>query len=571
MPDFRQKTHVVKPLQDIRKRFELLSTRRVLLINRLGGIGDILCARLLFEDLKQVPGVGEVTFAVPRKYLPLIQDHPFIDHKIAVESLNMDTVEDHYVLIKDITMVPGKVERRAMPEVTRNRADVLAGSIGLSLTSHRGHLTFTDEEMTFAREYLDRLGPGKKIGIAPVTSHPSKDIPIPLVQDLIGWCRQEGALLLIFHDRDLPIKGGITCRGLGLREWMAVTSLLDAVVAPASAMFWISQLTARPTVAVFGCEDLRVFGKYHLNLRIIERRAKGTRLPYSTVVGKQDRVEPFKGDWVYCPCWDALKCAYKEWGDYPPLCLESIQPEEITRELKEILNAPDPAEAFDRDYFMKRGHLGWYNAEAWGTDNTFHQSYAGFIIDVLGLSPGDRLLDVGAAFGDLVYHLRQQGIDAHGVDISKYTVKTRHVSTLKQADVSMGLPYRDGFFDVVISRDCLEHIPETRVLDALNHIERVLKPAGLAFLAIATDYFDKETQKRVHKIKQDPTHVCIRDTTWWHWKLKKAGLIPDDAVGGRVSAHPLVSGNRWEIFTARSGNGTGVGKDEHRGKRRLRF
>jgi ADP-heptose:LPS heptosyltransferase len=321
---------------DIEKQCRVFSKCDVLLINRRGGIGDILCARLLFEDLRQIPQIGQISFAVPRKYLPLIKDHPFIDHKLAAEDLTTEAYED-YAFVKDITYTPDDLEFRIRPKIEQNRADIYADSIGLILKQYEGHLVFTDQEMEFARQFVNYFGDRQKIGIAPFTSHVSKDLPFQLVENLIFWCRHKQVIPLIFHDEGMiGIKDVIVVNQLTLREWMAVVSLLDVVVTASTAMFWVAQLTNRPTVVIAGFEDAQVFGKYHSNLTIIQRRAKGERQLYSTIMQKQ-KIEKFQGDWSYCPCWNAGRCAFKKWGEYPLFCLESIHIDEIIESLNRIL------------------------------------------------------------------------------------------------------------------------------------------------------------------------------------------------------------------------------------------
>ncbi|MDO9463824.1 MAG: methyltransferase domain-containing protein [bacterium] len=543
------KEHVKIVDLDVRAQCEISSQCNILLINTLGGIGDILCTRLIFEDLKQVPKIGKITFAVPCKYLSLIEDCPFIDHILAVEDLKPNCY-NQYILAKDITQVPGEIECRTMPNVTENRADIIAGSIGLKLKSHQGHLTFTDQEIKWAQEYIDQFGSNKKIGIAPFSTHLSKDLDISLVEQLVLWCQDKDITSLIFHNKEVNIEGAVIIKDLTLRQWMAVVSLLDAVVTVSTAMFWISQLTYRPTVAVFGCEDLQVFGKYHLNLLSVQRRSIRNILKYASITAKQEEIKEFQGEWSYCPCWDARKCAFKKWNDYPPLCLESIKADKIIEKIETLLDAPNLTSCFDENYFMTHGHLGWYDGSAWGIQNEFHKKYAEFLLTVLPAIPG-RLLDVGGAFGDLVYHLREQGIDAYGVEISEYAVEHRHVQTLYQADVSEKIPFASEFFDMVISRDCLEHIPEGKISATLLNIKRVLKIGGMAFLAIATNFRDKETKKRSNKIFRDATHVTIRDSTWWIKKLEQTGMVEDRETSRRAMEYPLAHDNDWKIFVFR--------------------
>lgn len=550
MPRFKE-TPTPEEVIGIKKHLEIASKGKVLLINRLGGMGDILCARLIFEDLKQIPNLRHVTFAVPKQFLPLIKDHPFIDKKIAVESLIDVNLRQEYTFIHDLTLVCGRVEHRTLPEVTENRSDIMANSFGLQLKNHNGHLTFSNAEINFAEKFLTKLGNDPKIIIAPFTADASKDLSFDLTQNLIDWCRKKGLIPILIYPHPLKFKHAIIPENFSIRHWMAVISKADAVVTAATATFWISHLTYRPTVAIFGCEDLRIFGKYHLNLVSIQRRAKEKIKPYANIKSNQDSIEQHDGTWAYCPCWNARKCAYKKWTHYPPLCLESIQLDEITKPLQKLLNPIDPCNLFDQSYFLKSGHLGWYDESAWGISNLFHKQYAQFLSNLLQLQSGTSVLDIGTAFGDLVYHLRENGVDAHGVDISTFTVWNKHAQTIKQADVSKELPYASNSFDFVVSRDCLEHIPEKRVPQALKNIARVLKFGGYAVLQIATNYYDKELKKRKNLVCLDPTHVCIRDRTWWEWMLKRAGLRQDGHISKQARKHQMVVENNWEVFVFR--------------------
>ncbi|GAF79599.1 unnamed protein product, partial [marine sediment metagenome] len=326
-----QQAMPAEPKISSEKRLEVAALGRVLLINRLGGVGDILCARLIFEDLKRMPNIGDTAFAVPRRYLPVIEDHPYIDCKIAVEDL--ENVTD-YVISKDITEVCDKLERWTRGNINQNRADIYADSIGLKLKNHNGHLSFTDREMEFAKVFMRQLGKGKKVGIAPFTSHASKDLGKQLARDLVFWCRRRKAMPLVFHDEKISIEEAEVVSGLPLRQWMAVVSLLDAVVTASTAMFWVAQLTRRPTVVIAGYEDARVFGKYHPDLAIVQRCARGER---KLIARQEKEIEKFNGDWSHCPCWSAQRCAFRKWREYPLFCLDSIRIDEVVKPLARIL------------------------------------------------------------------------------------------------------------------------------------------------------------------------------------------------------------------------------------------
>jgi SAM-dependent methyltransferase len=77
-----------------------------------------------------------------------------------------------------------------------------------------------------------------------------------------------------------------------------------------------------------------------------------------------------------------------------------------------------------------------------------------FLVDVLGLSPGDRLLDVGCGPGRHAHAFGRRGIQVHGVDISERFVALAAEGappgvTFERLD-ARALPY-DGEFDAAIS------------------------------------------------------------------------------------------------------------------------
>lgn len=102
-----------------------------------------------------------------------------------------------------------------------------------------------------------------------------------------------------------------------------------------------------------------------------------------------------------------------------------------------------------------------------------------FLDEAGPLPAGARLLEIGSGKGRLLQHLCARGYDAHGVEAREDMIaeSRRLYGTLPLHSVSgPALPFADATFDVVLSFDVFEHIPDS---DAhLREVARVLTPGG---------------------------------------------------------------------------------------------
>lgn len=123
-------------------------------------------------------------------------------------------------------------------------------------------------------------------------------------------------------------------------------------------------------------------------------------------------------------------------------------------------------------------------------------------VKLLGLRPGDRLLDLGCGQGRhaisffLQADINVVGLDQSDADLSvarqrltELTAGNTHIRTCKflKGD-GLNLPFAEHSFDQVVCSEVLEHIPDYPKM--LQEIRRVLKPGGT--LAVSVPSFFPE-------------------------------------------------------------------------------
>lgn len=92
----------------------------------------------------------------------------------------------------------------------------------------------------------------------------------------------------------------------------------------------------------------------------------------------------------------------------------------------------------------------------------------------IALTPTGTVLDVGCGDGLLLQMLKEQGIEAKGVDISDVAVEVctqKGFTVLKNDFTTDALPFGEGSFDTVIALDVLEHVYNPEKL--LSEMHRV--------------------------------------------------------------------------------------------------
>jgi SAM-dependent methyltransferase len=97
------------------------------------------------------------------------------------------------------------------------------------------------------------------------------------------------------------------------------------------------------------------------------------------------------------------------------------------------------------------------------------------------LTPGSRVLELGAGTGYQAAHLKERGFQVEAIDLPGSSLATSRVHPVLDYD-GRHIPFPDASFDVVFSSNVLEHVRDVPAM--LAETRRVLKPGGSAVHAM---------------------------------------------------------------------------------------
>jgi SAM-dependent methyltransferase len=99
------------------------------------------------------------------------------------------------------------------------------------------------------------------------------------------------------------------------------------------------------------------------------------------------------------------------------------------------------------------------------------------------LRPGARILEVGAGTGRQALDLKARGFDVEAIEIPDSNYKQERLFPITNYD-GRHFPFPDASFDIVLSSNVLEHVPDLRALH--SEIRRVLRPGGYCLHVLPT-------------------------------------------------------------------------------------
>lgn len=138
------------------------------------------------------------------------------------------------------------------------------------------------------------------------------------------------------------------------------------------------------------------------------------------------------------------------------------------------------------------------------------QEYMPNIVKMFKKHGVKKVLDLGCGSGRHTVYLAKHKFDVYGFDIARKGIEiTKNwlkekgfKANLKIGSAYKRLPYKDNFFDAIISTQVIHHAKIEKIRKLIREIERILKPKGLIFVTVSKKGLKKEIPKeKMWKIK----------------------------------------------------------------------
>lgn len=173
---------------------------------------------------------------------------------------------------------------------------------------------------------------------------------------------------------------------------------------------------------------------------------------------------------------------------------------------------------FDEDYYehgISKGISGYENYH-WMPQRSI--SEAAEICKQYPIKNYRNILDFGCAKGYLVHALRLLGRNALGYDPSSYAIDNSKPEV--KGNVYNSIPI--DYFDLVVCKDVMEHIPEDQIIPTL---ENIIARANSALFVIP---LGDDNKFRIREYEIDKTHVTKKDEEFWINKFRMVGYKVDE-------------------------------------------
>lgn len=249
---------------------------KILIKRRVGGYGDILMTRMIFQDLSQTFPEAEITFACPSIYLEMAKNHPYVK-TVELGSVN----EKEYGIVYDLSTICRIQENQKGHNNKNHRSDIWAQHCGITLKNHNMFLTTDPEMLELCKKALKQYNKENKPSVLLTsTSNTNEDefgknksLTTEQINDLVKSLQELGFYVFTVHNEKQTVYDNLGIDqiiNVHQKAWIALVELADAVISVDTATFHIAGGLKKPQVGIFTFTKGENYSKYYENCEIIQ-------------------------------------------------------------------------------------------------------------------------------------------------------------------------------------------------------------------------------------------------------------------------------------------------------------
>lgn len=271
--------------------------KKLLILRKTGGLGDIMMHRMLFEDIKKKYINYKLYFSCPERYIEAVKDHPFLDGVISSESLNLSD----FNFISDTTEICGIKEMEAAPFPYKHRSDIWAEHIGIKLENHNMHLLNNYE---------------KKIDVCfcPLSAISSKSLDKNQINQICDYLTKNKISYYGLSEKNIDGFYGELYKNLTIEELFKKIGEARLLLTVDSAPFHIGGGLGINMIGIFSWCCGKTYGKYYNNWKLVQKH-------------RDD-------GWDCGPCYNWSACKKVPFKQIKKPCITDINIEEVFYHIK---------------------------------------------------------------------------------------------------------------------------------------------------------------------------------------------------------------------------------------------